>query len=88
MSLLVRPSVGATGGLPLQRAPDSVSFDSTKTVKSIPKDSLAARLNLKRTDTVTVVKHEFNHRQQIITGSIVMACLAGILAVMNNYNPR
>src|SRR5687768_10116361 len=29
-----------------------------------------------RADTVLVVKHGFNHRQQIITGSVVMTCLA------------
>jgi hypothetical protein len=41
-----------------------------------------------RADTVQVVMHHHNHRQQIITGSVVMACLAGIIVVMNNYNPR
>lgn len=41
-----------------------------------------------RADTVLVVKHSFNHRQQIITGSVVMTCLAMMLVIMNNYNPR
>ncbi len=41
-----------------------------------------------RADTVLVVKHSFNHRQQIITGSVVMTCLALMMVVMNNYNPR
>lgn len=41
-----------------------------------------------RADSVIVVKHGFNHREQIITGSVVMTCLALILVAMNNYNPR
>lgn len=41
-----------------------------------------------RADTVLVVKHRFNHREQLITGSVVMTCLALMMVVMNNYNPR
>jgi hypothetical protein len=41
-----------------------------------------------RGDSVIVVKHDFNHREQIITGSVIMTCLALILVAMNNYNPR
>lgn len=50
------------------------------------KDTLAAPKS--RADTVLVVKHSFNHRQQIITGSVVMTCLALMMVIMNNYNPR
>ena len=41
-----------------------------------------------RADSVIVVKHDFNHQEQIITGSVIMTCLALILVAMNNYNPR
>jgi hypothetical protein len=41
-----------------------------------------------RADTVLIVKHRFDHREQIITGSVVMTCLALMMVVMNNYNPR
>jgi len=41
-----------------------------------------------RSDTVLVVKHSFNHRQQIIAGSVIMTCLMLMMATMNNYNPR
>jgi len=37
---------------------------------------------------VIVAKHQFNHREQIITGSLIMTCLAVMLVAMNNYNPR
>ncbi len=39
-------------------------------------------------DTLQVVMHHHNHKQQIIAGSVIMACFAGIMVVMNNYNPR
>ena len=54
-------------------------FDSSKTTQVVPKT---------RTDSLTIVKHGYQHRQQIITGSVVMACLALIMVTMNNYNPR
>ena len=41
-----------------------------------------------RADTTLIIKHQFNHRQQIITGSVIMACMAAIVVVMNNYNPQ
>lgn len=49
-------------------------------------DTLDPRLS--RADTARVVRHHFNHRRQIIAGSVIMASLAGIMAIMNNYNPR
>lgn len=49
-------------------------------------DSLS--LPKSRADTVLVVKHRFDHREQIITGSVVMTCLALMMVIMNNYNPR
>lgn len=51
-------------------------------------DSLAARRPATRADTTLIVKHRFNHRQQIIAGSAIMASLAMVMVVMNNYNPR
>lgn len=41
-----------------------------------------------RADSVVLIKHRFNHKEQIITGGVIMACLAAMMAVMNNYNPR
>ncbi len=41
-----------------------------------------------RTDSVIVVKHSFDHREQIITGSVIMSCLMLMMVAMNNYNPR
>jgi hypothetical protein len=52
------------------------------------KDTSVVAKPKSRSDTVIVVKHEFNHREQIITGSVIMSCLALILVAMNNYNPR
>lgn len=55
---------------------------------SLKADSLAQAKSRSRADTSKVVMHHFNHRQQIITGGAIMACLVGIMVVMNNYNPR
>ena len=50
-----------------------------------PKDTAKAK---SRADSVVIIKHSFDHRRQIITGSVVMTCLLAVLAIMNNYNPR
>ena len=55
---------------------------------SLRADSVAARRGVSRADTTLIIKHHFNHRQQIITGSAIMAGLAMVMVVMNNYNPR
>ncbi len=34
------------------------------------------------------VKREYNHRQQVIVGSVVMLCVAVAMVLMNNYNPK
>ena len=34
------------------------------------------------------VKREYNHRQQVIVGSVVMFCVALAMVLMNNYNPK
>ena len=34
------------------------------------------------------VKREYNHRQQVIVGSVVMLCVAIAMVLMNNYNPK
>ena len=86
--------VGAQHFAPLQSQtslPDSaktIRTDSLKTVRVVSDSQPTQPVFLHRVDTVVVVKHQFNHREQIITGSVIMACLVGILAVMNNYNPR
>lgn len=41
-----------------------------------------------RADSVVLIRHQFNHKEQIIAGGVVMACLVAMMAVMNNYNPR
>jgi hypothetical protein len=60
---------------------------------SLGKPSIAAKPDSlarpkSREDSVIVVKHGFNHQEQIITGSVIMTCLALIMVAMNNYNPR
>lgn len=63
-------------------APVTAAADSARA------DSLEAGTPVARADTARVVMHHFNHRQQIITGGAIMAALAAVMVVMNNYNPR
>ena len=34
------------------------------------------------------VEREYNHKQQVIVGSVVMLCVAVAMVLMNNYNPK
>lgn len=62
--------------------------DTSRQVSGTPAAKDSSSRPKSRADTVLVVKHQFHHREQIITGSVVMTCLALMLVVMNNYNPR
>ncbi|MCQ2125616.1 MAG: hypothetical protein MJZ25_15685 [Fibrobacter sp.] len=33
------------------------------------------------------IKREYNHKQQVVVGSVVMFCVALAMVLMNNYNP-
>lgn len=82
---LMGESAGAVP--PGNPAPADSSRQVSKTLAQPAKADTASRPK-SRADTVLVVKHEFHHREQIITGSVVMTCLALMMVVMNNYNPR
>ena len=34
------------------------------------------------------IKREYNHKQQVVVGSVVMFCVALAMVLMNNYNPK
>lgn len=34
------------------------------------------------------IKREYDHKQQVIVGSVVMLCVAIAMVLMNNYNPK
>ena len=73
---------------PLTPQAVAVTADPAGTDSLDSSDSLEARAPASRADTARVVMHHFNHRQQIITGSAIMAALVSVMVVMNNYNPR
>lgn len=93
MALLGQPAPGAPATTPTldtsragKNLAPTASGDRTGNPAQAGQDSLATPKS--RADTVLVVRHSFNHRQQIITGSVVMTCLALMMVIMNNYNPR
>ena len=34
------------------------------------------------------IKREYNHKQQVIVGGVVMLCVTLAMVLMNNYNPK
>ena len=51
-------------------------------------DTTSVQAAKSRSDSLIVVKHSFEHREQIITGSVIMTCMMLMMVAMNNYNPR
>jgi len=36
----------------------------------------------------TYIKREYDHKQQVVVGSVIMFCVALAMVLMNNYNPK
>ena len=34
------------------------------------------------------IKRDYDHRQQVVVGSVIMLCVAVAMVLMNNYNPK
>jgi hypothetical protein len=62
--------------------------DTTTTQDSIWRDPGRKTDKPDSTQPVAYVKREYDHKQQVIVGSVVMLCVALALVGMNNYNPR
>ena len=60
----------------------------TLTLAKTGGDSTSVQAAKSRADSLIVVKHSFEHREQIITGSVIMTCMMLMMVAMNNYNPR
>lgn len=74
------PSDGMPTAGPSPQGQDTLSVSGS--------DSATTQAAKSRTDSLIVVKHSFEHREQIITGSVIMSCLMLMMVAMNNYNPR
>jgi hypothetical protein len=95
--LVLFPLTGPAGAEPVGTAPSAsqasqnpptpISATTAANQDATPDTSLVDG-SKSRTDSVIVVKHSFEHREQIITGSVVMTCLMLMMVAMNNYNPR
>lgn len=86
----VSPSGSVVAPAPLSNgmAPAAPSPQVQDTLSVSGSDSASAKAAKSRTDSLIVVKHSFEHREQIITGSVIMSCLMLMMVAMNNYNPR
>jgi hypothetical protein len=34
------------------------------------------------------IKRDYDHKQQVVVGSVIMLCVAVAMVLMNNYNPK
>ena len=75
--------LSSTGIDSLQPEPaDSINWDSiplTPLQDSIYSDSTATRAFMER---------NYQHKQQVVVGTVIMLCVALLMVAMNNYNPR
>lgn len=53
---------------------------------SLKKDSVT--LQQMNDENPSYIKREYDHKQQVIVGSVIMLCVALAMVFMNNYNPR
>jgi len=53
---------------------------------SVPKDTVT--LQQRNEENPSYIKREYDHKEQVIVGSLVMLCVALAMVFMNNYNPR
>jgi hypothetical protein len=89
MGYLAQAGAQAEGNAPTSGGAGTPPGRPADTLAAAPpstQDSLARPKS--RADTVLVVRRSFEHREQIITGSVIMSCLALMMVIMNNYNPR
>ena len=52
---------------------------------SLKKDSVT--LQQMNDENPSYIKREYDHKQQVIVGSVIMLCVALAMVFMNNYNP-
>jgi len=45
-------------------------------------------LQQKNEENPSYVKRDYNHKQQVVVGSVIMLCVALAMILMNNYNPK
>ena len=90
---LAFPAVAATG---LEKC-DSLNVNTLNLTKEqiaeicgIDSTALSTEPTLQELneENPSYIKREYNHRQQVIVGSVVMLCVAVAMVLMNNYNPK
>lgn len=67
-------------GMPGESAPiDTVQSPGLQDIgDTVPGDTLQTTHRIR----------QYNHRQQVVVGSVVMLCIGLAMVAMNNYNPR
>ncbi len=101
-SLLLAVLLALFLAIPATAADKMDSFDSTYTstlnmsdeqiekVFGVDSTKLAKGPTLQELneENPSYVKREYDHKQQVVVGSVVMFCVALAMVLMNNYNPK
>ena len=101
-SLLLAVLLALFLAIPATAADKMDSFDSTYTstlnmsdeqiekVFGVDSTKLAKGPTLQEIneENPSYVKREYDHKQQVVVGSVVMFCVALAMVLMNNYNPK
>lgn len=68
----------------------NTSEEELKEIHGIQDSILTDTLSLQEKNEYNpaYTKREYNHKEQVIVGSVVMLCVALAMVLMNNYNPK
>ncbi len=68
----------------------NMTEEQKEKVFGVDSSTLAKGLTLQELneENPTYVKREYDHKQQVVVGSVVMFCVALAMVLMNNYNPK
>ncbi len=68
----------------------NMTDEEIEAVLGVDSTKLAAGPSLQELneENPSYIKREYNHKQQVVVGSVVMLCVALAMVLMNNYNPK
>ena len=68
----------------------NMTDEEIEAVLGVDSSKLAAGPTLQELneENPSYIKREYNHKQQVVVGSVVMLCVALAMVLMNNYNPK
>lgn len=83
-------SLGAAELSSIGEAPNSMQPELADSINwdSIPLTPLQDSIYSDSTATRAFMERNYQHKQQVVVGTVIMLCVALLMVAMNNYNPR